>query len=415
MKKETSVPQMRTDLEFIPTSFQGQKALLVRDSLGLIRRPVVLQGEALSLVALIDGKRSLREIQVELVRRRKGELVDVEHVEQFIRELDAAYLLQSGHYAQEKGRVLAEYSSLEVREPAHAGVSYPAAASDLGLYLDSILNAAEGEKSVLPKDNICGLVAPHIDLETGRRVYGRAYGTIRGLRPRRVFLLGTGHSLDDGFYSLTEKDYDTPLGRVKTDRAAVRKLKKAGTPVISPSDISHRREHSLEFQVIFLQRLFGSSFSLVPVLCGSFAPELERVSQPSQIAGLDGFLGTLKRLYQEGRSGSLVLAGVDFSHIGPKFGHRERASALLLEAKEHDRHLIETFCRGDIQAFWAESRKARDRYNVCGFPALATLLEILPGAKGLCLDYEFWREEPTQSAVSFAAIVLTEDGEGGKA
>jgi hypothetical protein len=46
---------------------------------------------------------------------------------------------------------------------------------------------------------------------------------------------------------------------------------------------------------------------------------------------------------------------------------------------------------------------------------LATLLEILPGAKGLCLDYEFWKEEPTQSAVSFAAIVLTQDGEEGKA
>jgi hypothetical protein len=287
MKKESSIPKMRTDLELIPTSFQGQKALLVRDSLGLIRHPVILQGEALSLVALIDGKRSLREIQVELVRRRRGELVDVESIEKFIRELDAAYLLQSNHYAQEKGRVLAEYDSLEVREPAHAGVSYPSAASDLGPYLDSILKAAEGEKSVPPKDNIRGLVAPHIDLETGRRVYGRAYGAIRRLRPGRIFLLGTGHALDDGIYSLTEKDFDTPLGRVKTDRKAVRELKKAGAPVISPSDISHRREHSLEFQVILLQRLFGSSFSLVPILCGSFAPELERVSQPSQIAGVD--------------------------------------------------------------------------------------------------------------------------------
>ena len=31
---------------------------------------------------------------------------------------------------------------------------------------------------------------------------------------------------------------------------------------------------------------------------------------------------------------------------------------------------------------------------------------LFPGAKGVCLDYEIWNEEPTQSAVSFAGIAL---------
>jgi AmmeMemoRadiSam system protein B len=409
MKKESPIPRMRMDLEIIPTSYQGEKALLVRDFLGLIRDPVILQGEALNLLGLIDGRRSIRDIQVELVRRKKGVLVDFEFIEKFIQELDSAYLLQSRRFLEEKDRVLSEYSRLEVREPSHAGVSYPLVPADLNLYLDSILKTATGGEEDGAQDHICGLIAPHIDLEVGKRVYGRAYRAVSGLEPRRIFLLGTGHSLDDGFYSLTEKDFETPLGRVRTDRETVRALKKAGGPAVSSHDISHRREHSLEFQLIFLQHLFGSSFSLVPILCGTFNSELERVSRPSQIAGVSGFLKALKASWKDGQPHAFIVAGVDFSHIGPKFGHRERASSLIFEARKHDHSLIEALCRGDIEAFWAESRKVKDRYNVCGFPALATLLEIFPDARGQCLDYDFWKEEPTQSAVSFAAIVLAAD------
>ena len=85
---------------------------------------------------------------------------------------------------------------------------------------------------------------------------------------------------------------------------------------------------------------------------------------------------------------------------------------MLLEARAHDQSLLGAFCGADVRRFWAESRKVRDRYNVCGFPALASLLEILPGVRGRCLDYEFWKEEPTQSAVSYAAVILEDDASG---
>jgi AmmeMemoRadiSam system protein B len=400
------------DLEIVPTSYQGEKALLVRDFLGLIRDPVILQGDVLGLIGLIDGNRTIRDLQVEFIRQKRGVLVDCEFIEKFVRELDSAYLLQSRRYQEEKNRILSDYNRLEIRKPSHAGVSYPAHPADLRLYLDSVLKGAEGDKEESGWGRIRGLVAPHIDLEVGKKVYGRAYRAIIGESPRRIFLIGTGHSLDDGFYSLTEKDFETPLGRVRTDKDLVRALKKAGGPVVSVYDISHQREHSLEFQVIFLQHLFGPSFSLVPILCGSFTSVLEGVSRASEIPGVGSFLEALRSLLDEDQGRDLVVAGVDFSHIGPKFGHRERAASLLWEAREHDQSLLRAFCGADVQAFWAESRKVRDRYNVCGFPALASLLEILPGVRGRCLDYEFWKEEPTQSAVSFAAVVLAADESG---
>ncbi len=404
--KDSPVPKIRDDLEVISTSYQGKKAIVVRDFLGLIPSPILLQEDALGVLALIDGKRTVRDIQLEMIRLNDGVLVDGDLIVKMVGELEAALLLQSRGYNEKKSRLLVEYAQLDVRAASHAGISYPADPKELESYLDSILNSTGREIAEEAGEPVCALVVPHIDLEVGKKVYSKAYGAVKNLSPRRIILLGTGHSLEDGFYCLTEKDFETPLGRVKTDREAVRQLTTAGAGSVSSHDIAHRREHSLEFQVLFLQRLFGSSFSLVPILCGPFSRQLERFSRPSQIPAVGRFLAALRSLREDDASRTLIVAGVDFSHIGPKFGHRERAEALLVEAREHDLRLIEALRKGDIESFWNESRRVRDRYNVCGLSALAAVLEIVPDGKAECLDYEFWQEEPTQSAVSYAALVL---------
>jgi len=403
---EGAIPRLRADLEIISTYYHGERALLIKDSLGLIHDPVILQGEALNLLGLIDGKRNIRDIQLEIIRQRGGIFVSSESIEKLLSELEAAFLLEGENYSQAKDKLITEYSLLEKRLPSHAGLSYPAGREELSEYLNSLLSLGEEQSPALESKKISALIAPHIDLEAGKRVYAKAYQAIKNSSPKKVFLLGTGHHLMESYFSLTEKDFETPLGRVKTDRDLVRKLKRAGGKATSSHDIAHYKEHSLEFELIFLQHLFGNSFSLVPCLCGSLEKELERVSRPAEIPEVDSFLRTLKDDLKAHGSKTLVVAGVDFSHIGPKFGHSQRASSLLLDAKKHDRLLIEAISKGDVEAFWLESRKVKDRYNVCGFSTLASLLEIFPGAQGYLLDYEFWREEPTQSAVSFAAIAL---------
>ena len=75
-------------------------------------------------------------------------------------------------------------------------------------------------------------------------------------------------------------------------------------------------------------------------------------------------------------------------------------------AREHDQALLEALCRNDVGAFWAESRRVEDRFHVCGFSALACLLEILPPCHGTILHYDIWHEEATRSAVSFAALAF---------
>ena len=51
-----------------------------------------------------------------------------------------------------------------------------------------------------------------------------------------------------------------------------------------------------------------------------------------------------------------------------------------------------------------------NRYRICGFSALWTLLAVMPGLKGRVLDYQVWHEEATRSAVSFAAVAFSSPG-----
>ena len=399
------IPKLRTDLEFIPAQVKGKKGVVIKDSLGLIKNPVLLTGHDIEFLGLIDGKSSIRDIQVELMRRRGGVLVGSDEVQRVVSAFDKYFLLDSERFRLEKERVITEYAHIDVREAFLAGRSYPSSPEALRDYLASFFQEERESLQELPGKKIKALVAPHIDLEVGKKVYASAYHSVAKLSPEKVILLGTGHSLREHHLSLTEKDFETPLGRVKTDREMVRRLKAAGREVVSPDDFVHRSEHSLEFQLLFLQYLFEGGFTLVPLLCGSFHEVLDSVSRPSELPGMDAFLKEARKLVKE--SGNvLVVAGVDFSHIGPKFGHQQRASSLLREAKEHDRVLIDAFCRGDGEGFWEEEKRVQGRYNVCGFSSLTLLLELFPDSRGHLLDYDFWEEKPTQSAVSFAAIAL---------
>jgi len=403
---EFPVPKIRSDLEIIPAYSQGRRVAVVKDFLGLIKEPLVLTGEILDFLGLIDGKRNIRDIQLELVRQKEGVFVSSEEIERLLAGLDDTFLLDSEHYRRQKNKIIAEYSLLQVRSASHSGHSYPDSAEELKKYLDSFFCHEESSISILEGKKIGALISPHIDLEIGKKIYAKAFQTLKKASPEKIILLGTGHALHDTFFSITEKDFETPLGRVKTDKDSVKKLIRAGREIVSSNDLAHRREHSLEFQLIFLQYLFGSDFLLVPILCGFFHKELIQVSRPKDIPEVDNFLKALRLLLENYGTQTLVIAGVDFSHIGPKFGHSERASSLLFQSEKHDKLLIKALCEGNVEAFWAESKRVQDKYNVCGFSTLACLLEIIPQARGHLLGYEIWREDATQSAVSFAAVAF---------
>jgi AmmeMemoRadiSam system protein B len=223
-----------------------------------------------------------------------------------------------------------------------------------------------------------------------------------------VVLLGVGHQVVGDLFCLTDKDFDTPLGIVRSDKALVQKLREAGKRVVAPNDFAHRSEHSVEFQVLFLQHLLKKdSFTIVPIICGSLIPELPEYSRDAYRKKAGDFLASLKEILKDERGETLLIAGVDFSHIGPKFGHGMPARHLQGQSERHDKSLLNALTMMDANKYWEESIRVKDQYNVCGFAAMACMLEVMPDCRGQVLHYQIWHEDATQSAVSFASMVFT--------
>lgn len=399
------IPRLRQDIEVIPTVYQGSAAYVIKDGLGLIPEPVIVQGSGLELMRFMDGKRNIQDIQLEFMRAHNNVYFSQEEITKYVSALDAAMILDSPRYQESKARIVAEYNQLDIREAHLAGKAYPTESKELNSLLASILQQAEPLPDTIIPDSIKALVAPHIDIELGRKVYANAYSAISRLTPRRIVVLGTGHNLRDGFFALTSKDFLTPLGRVSTHKEWIQSLYTAGGDAVCADDMAHRSEHSLEFQLLFLQHLFGSDFSLVPVLCGSFHQILMALHRPSENPGIKDFLQQLRNCVADDPS-TLIVAGVDFSHVGPKFGHSQYASVLLPETRQHDNRLMQAICQGDLTGFWGEVQQVEDKYNVCGLSAIACLMELCPDMIGHVLGYDVWEEQPTRSAVSFGAISL---------
>ena len=404
------LPPLRTDLELFPFEHQGQRMFLVRDPLGLVPEGRAIPSNIARVLAMLDGTRTMADLQADLTRANNNVLVGQEFLETMLGELDATYLLASERYTTARQEIVDRYSALPARPTALAGTGYPADPGELAGFLDVVL-ASAGQLEEIPdwQGPIKALAAPHIDLNVGGPIYGRAYGALRsavqqGFAPERVVVLGVGHQLAEDMYSIGGKAYATPLGEVPADGEAVARLRDAGKKVAAADDFAHRSEHSIEFQVLFLQHLLPKdSFSLIPILCG-FIGAGEPGQGPSRASYQETagpFLAELRDILADPKT--LLVAGIDFSHIGPKFGHREEAGALEQDASAHDQALLEKAGAMDADGFWAESRRVQDRFNVCGFTALACLLEVLPPCKGRVLGYSLWHEEPTHSAVGFAA------------
>jgi len=399
-------PIARHDLEFFPVQHQGQQLVLIRDHLGLVPEGKAVGLHLYQIMTLLDGTTTIRDLQVEFMSQKGGVLVGMDEIHGLLAHLDESFLLDSERFKNAKERIIADFTSQSIRLCSHCGKSYPENPSELRDRLDEILNS---ELSISkPDGKLAALVAPHIDLNVGYKAYSTAYQMLKHASPSRIILLGVGHQLQNTLFSLTDKDFETPLGITRSDRKAIGRLRKSGRDIIASDDFVHRSEHSIEFQLIFLQHLMADkTFTIIPILCGSLQADLPEYSREAYQGQTGRFLDELRSILNDPEQETLLIAGVDLSHTGPKFGHEMPASNMQPRSEEHDRKLLTNLTRLDADNFWEESRRINDQFNVCGFSALACLLEILPQCQGELLHYEIWHEEPTRSAVSFASLAFT--------
>ena len=172
---------------------------------------------------------------------------------------------------------------------------YPGEGRVLADEVDEMLGGVESAPRLgYPK----ALVVPHAGYVYSGAVAARAYDELAAARGsvRRVVLLGPVHRVAVKGLALPDaRAFLTPLGTVRLDAEAMAAARELPQVVISAA--AHAREHSLEVQLPFLQRVLGD-FELVP-----FAVGRASVQEVAQV---------IERLW--GGPETLIVISTDLSH-----------------------------------------------------------------------------------------------------
>jgi len=387
-------------LEPTPVELEdGTKAVVLRDPYGVLEKTALVTPAAYWILAHFDGQREPPEVVAALEAEglRGVRLADVERV---AREALSAGLVVGPVYEARRAEALALYRA-GPRPPACAGSSYPDDAAALREMLAGFYPHPDGPG---PRDGpsragqgVRLLVAPHIDFGRGGPTYAHAYRALEGCDADLYLVFGTAHASPPHLFTLTRQDFDTPLGRVEVDRAVVDALaEELGEEEVFADELVHLREHSCEFQTVWLRAVLGDRpFRAVPVLCSS----ISHLPEPS--SATDRFLTALARA-TAGRRVCCV-AGADLAHVGPQYGDaRPPTPAELSGFGEHDRRTLAYLARGDPAGFHRDAVVDDERRRVCGVaPIYAAMRASGRGAK--LLHYGQWTDGTDM--VSYAAAV----------
>lgn len=407
---ENERPKLRY-VDVIPVETEQGSMIALRDPMGLADEMVVVTREALFVLQFFDGNHTVDDI-IATLKRQYGVNISRKSIEELITHLDEHFYLENQRTISRKRQFEKSLLESRVREAAHAGISYPATREELDAQMDHFFTSSQGagkpdgmNGSLTP----VGVIAPHIDLRIGGSIYTHAYRRIAEAAPADVYvIIGTGHAGVSNMYSVLPVDFETPFGRAEVDTAFIRILQEHAKFDIFNDIFLHKTEHTIEFQVVFLQKILRSHrFKIVPILSGfsyhifSY-PELKKERE----IVLD-FTRALKQTIQDYPGRVTVIASVDLAHVGPRYGDEKKPDeAFLNEVRQADFRALEFVKKVDAEGWNRTIAAIEDRYRICGFSPIYTLLASVPATRGEILKYDQGLMDDEQSYVSYCSAVL---------
>ena len=419
----TSIAQPRLrPVESFPVSQPGgEVTFALRDPEGFAGS-ILLPHAAATLASWMDGTRTHADLQ-ETFRRKFSQTLDLQVIEQLVRDLDERWFLDNDRFRGRWKVEIERYLNSPSRPAAHAGAAYFDREDRLRAQLAALFNGEKGPGLPAPAATgaatarLCGVLSPHIDLHRGGSTFAWAYKRLVEESDADVFVIfGTAHSPMRNLFSVTRKNFETPLGTVQTDRKFIARLTAnlSATPGgrelnLAADELAHRQEHSIEFQVVFLQYLLGDRrpFTIVPVLTGSFHEFITGKSSPAESPEVRAFVEAMRKTAAEYAPRVCYISSGDLAHIGQRFGDREFLNATRLQDQaEHDRELLEAACRPDADSFFEHVASKADRHRICGLSPTYTLLKVTDPKRGELLKYDQAVELDGTACVSFASAAF---------
>lgn len=388
-------------LDVVPTVHQGMEAFSIRDPEGVTDRTLIVSRDVLLVLALMDGTRSIFEIQAEFTKR-VGQEISADRVDSVVKAMDDNFFLVNERYENHLQNLKVNYTSTAVRTAYLAGRSYPADKLNLETLICRIVGSTNEETK---GQFVTGLVVPHIDYERGIEVYSPTYRYLPREENALFVIFGTCHKWAPKMWNIARRDIVTPLGTAKNATDVGDAIAEDSILRNYIDEWPHRNEHSIELQIPLIQYLMGQKpFEVLSILTGSLH-EYVANGRPIDQGEPRQLIDRLKSVLIEHAGPCVIVAAADLAHIGTQFGDRGPLDEPTMEhSRQKDEELLETIANADGTGFFSAVKSEGDKRRICGLAPIYFTLSMLEAAKGEIIGYHQWTDGA--SSVSFTGAVF---------
>lgn len=408
-------PKLR-NVDVMHVDLKGKPGVALRDPLKYAEEMIALPGEALAVLQFFDGKRNIDDILKEVYSQYGGKgVIGVEDILTLAGSLDDHLFLESEKFLKEKRRIDQEFYRSDIRHPIHAGLSYNSDPEELREELQSYFSKVTPTSSEIVEGNgeVRAVIAPHISISSGGECFAHAYSALKSSPTADLYIiLGIGHAGLNNFFAGTKKDFETPLGPIKTDVDFMNGLNRhfgnGNSNILFSGEGLHRTEHTIEFQSVLLKYILGEApFAIAPILT-SFPHQLIVEDKFAAERGIiEAFVSALKEMISSYSGRIVIISSVDFAHVGVKYGaEKPLTPEELKDVEKRDDEMIDIISEGDPERFLSHISEDNDKRSICGFSAIYTMLSVVEGLKGVLLNYDKTIMDDQNSTVTFAGMAF---------
>ncbi len=353
-----------------------ENGFVVRDPFGLFE-DLYFTPQALYLISLFDGNRTLDEVKQEFFKATSVILSDSEII-RFIKQMDDYYLFYNERFVNRVEEERAKVLNLEYKEIK---------------IVDNISGTKHFIKQHLmpeKESNLIALIVPHIDINIAMETYLKTYSKISNSK-RDIFLIfGVAHSIHLTPFSIFPKNYFTDR-IVKVESYIIQEIRRLFGYDIHFDVLSYKNEHSIEYPILFLDSIFND-FYIIPSI----------VAYSQNKDDLKVIARRIFEVIKNYKDRIFLISSIDLSHVGKKFGDK-----VYYEPNEIDLKYIDMLINLENDEAFEFLNKYENQTRIDGQFTNYVFLEILKmlGVKsGNLFEYKNYYEALTESGVSYCSI-----------
>ena len=244
--------------------------------------------------------------------------------------------------------------SEEIRKPAVKGGFYPA---DKEVLKETIKAFLENVDKIDRKEDILAIVVPHAGYVYSGKVAAYGFKQLEGRDIDTVVIICNSHrNAFTGIAVDESSEWQTPLGLVEVDKDLAGKIVKESNIIQYNSDV-HKKDHTIEVELPFLQVVLKKDFKIVPILFGN--------------VGREGYKRLANILYKNLGKNDVLIISTDLSHY-PSYKDANKIDKKTLELiKESSISALEVY----IKEVKSQNVLGEDTLS-CGIDGIKTAMEL---------------------------------------